>query len=639
MDPATKVRIAEIASQDDAALAYMMKFMKEIRDVEYKKGEGIPEVRNNQLKGSIPSEAQDGVKIEVFEKGKKDYYEYLGYTMMGDYKGSDFMDTDPTNGEAQYAYFYTDLGTQTRFTQGAMQTIQRTVNGVDPKTGRSQGTGWSAGYNRDRQTVEYITDQIRSGANINSTEHFVPIIGKTGKIVAYERPMDPTMLAKVKRNNDLPEMLGAWRGRQVEEDIAAEYNGALVKAVWDVWDQAEPNRKKEFINLATSKDPVHKDAWNLIPRETKDQIRAKFGKDTFMVRVDMINNTVGSRDASIGDAWTGMSRMNPKLQNALVKSTTRMFGKNAYKYLMTGEKGLQTLVSGAKNTIVIRSVIVPVANMLANQGQLWMRGVPIRDIISQQPKILAEIDQHLKYLQRKIELEIELSTVQDKPTEVTKIKAKLQGIEDAQKRMSIYPLIQAGEFSTINEGLTDLDAAIAGGKYVDWIEEKVDKLPGKLKTVGKYAIVSRDTALYNAMSRAVQYGDFLGKAVYYNHLVNNKGVKPQEALNKITEEFVNFNLNPGRSRTYLESMGLTWFWNFKLRIMKTAISMVRDNPLRVLMAGMGIGITGDLGIGSPITDNIISVWADDRLGHSIGLGMLYDSVWLNPWLNLFGISG
>ena len=199
--------------------------------------------------------------------------------------------------------------------------------------------------------------------------------------------------------------------------------------------------------------------------------------------------------------------------------------------------------------------------------------------------------------------------------------------------MTIYPLIQAGEFSTISEGLTELDESLTNGKYMDYIEGLIDKLPSGLKTVTKYGIIARDTALYQGMARAVQYGDFLAKAALYEHLTKNQGLSEEQALERVTEEFVNFDFLPGRTRSYTESIGLTWFWNFKLRSMKVAMRMVKENPFRSLMAVTGIPLI-PTDIGSPITDNFASVAVDGRLGYSMGYDMLSSALDLNPWYNL-----
>ena len=79
---------------------------------------------------------------------------------------------------------------------------------------------------------------------------------------------------------------------------------------------------------------------------------------------------------------------------------------------------------------------------------------------------------------------------------------------------------------------------------------------------------------------------------------------------------------------------MLWFYNYKLRIMKEAAYMLRHNPLRSLLVVSvpKLPLIGDLG--TPVTDNILALGVDGKLGYSIGPGMGL-GVWkLNPWINL-----
>jgi len=202
--------------------------------------------------------------------------------------------------------------------------------------------------------------------------------------------------------------------------------------------------------------------------------------------------------------------------------------------------------------------------------------------------------------------------------------------------MSIWPLIKAGEFSTISDGQTEVDAALQTGKWVEYIQNLVDRIPSKLGTVGRYAMVTKDTALFQGMSRAVAYSDFLAKAILYDHLTKTKKIDATEALEKVSKEFVNYNFVAGRTRSYAESMGITWFWAYKLRSVGVALSTMRENPLRALLTTFGAQYAPDLpgvSVGSPVTDNAVSVVAGGRSSYSLGLDMLWTAPRLNPWVN------
>lgn len=124
----------------------------------------------------------------------------------------------------------------------------------------------------------------------------------------------------------------------------------------------------------------------------------------------------------------------------------------------------------------------------------------------------------------------------------------------------------------------------------------------------------------------MEYGDFLAKAIVYEHELQ-KGTKHEDALGVITDEFVNYDRLPGRTRGTLENYGLAWFYNYKLRIAKTAFSMIRKDPLRVaLLAGMGLP-----GMELPVTENVFTKGIEGTLGYSLGPGMLFNAPGMNPW--------
>ena len=100
---------------------------------------------------------------------------------------------------------------------------------------------------------------------------------------------------------------------------------------------------------------------------------------------------------------------------------------------------------------------------------------------------------------------------------------------------------------------------------------------------------------------------------------------------RITEEFVNYDRLPGRFRGYLEQMGMLWFYNFKLRSSKVAISMMRNNPIHALMSNF-MPVPDVFGpVGSPLEDNFLAKAVSDTLGYSIGPGMGFRAPTMNPW--------
>lgn len=622
----TRDTLAALFNTERKGVEFSLTQLKFFRDLENNKSTD-PIIRMNQWKGYMPSEGKSGTKIILAEKKDHKKLAYKGYTFLEDYNHMT-ADFDGSN----YAWYITHNNSLNPYTQGVAQTAEVSQNGVDPLTGRT--VNGNMGGVITGPYLKMVKGRLNQG-NTSIGDGLVPVFGldkdKNKVIVAYERPIPPELIARKEKNTDFGEMLGAMAGRQVEEAQGIEFNRQLVKNVFDKYKE-DSARHNEYINLATSKDPIHKDTWNAIPRDMKEALKDAFGQpDMFMVRTDLIPMAVGYRNAGVSDIWTGNTRLHPKVREGIQELLKSTYGRKAYDHFVGSSRVWSSVVSEAKNIIVVKSMLVPFVNFTSNILQLVMNGVPIRTILTLGSKKLIEIDRYLDNQQRRFRLEADLRMAKS-ITETKQLQAKIDNLDAANQRMSIWPLIEAGEFGTIAEELKDVEVSLREGKFGEWVESQVENLPESVKTLGKYAVVSKTTTLYKGLNRATQYGDFLAKAVLFDHKVNTEKVSKEEALAHITEEFVNYDIPPGRLRTFLEEYGLLWFANFKLRSLKVAIRNIRDHPLRVVL---GIGVEAKFSfLGSAVTDNIAPTLMDGRFWRSTGIGMGLRAPFLNPWLNL-----
>jgi hypothetical protein len=625
----TKANLETLANSEAAGMSFMISYLIGQRKDELDKVSRSSLAEANHYKGYMPSEAALGASLIVEEISKEGQLLARGYRKVAEYNGS--------RGEGntvRKAYYFSPVSGRGTFNQGIIQNVRETASGVDPLTGFTNSM-ITAGQITDPNEVSMI--KRRLARNDNTLETLMPLYDETGEVIAYERAIDPVHDAKLGRNTNIAEMIGAWHGRQIEEEQSRLFNRVLAQRAKALWTSEKTLKADEYVNLfGTLTDPVLKDAVSLMNNETRDYIESQFGKDQFWVRKDMLNDVMGYRNASLGDSWTGISRWPKPTQEAFKKLATGVFGVDAYRYIMLAERGWQNLVQDAKVLIVIKSVIVPVANLAANFLQLLSRGVPVNDILRGMPKKTAEIQDYMESRRRLIEVEAELRAVGSNTDKRNKLQAEERAINDSHRRLSIWPLINAGEFASISDvTITQEQLTLSEGRLTEFVEKLTSKLPGPVQTLGRYAIISRDTALFQGLQRAIQYGDFLGKAVLYDHLTKKKGESHEQAMARITEEFVNYDRLPGRTRGALETNGLMWFWHFKLRSMKVGMSIIRNNPVHALLAMSIPGLFGAELPGSPITDNAGAIFLDpQRSAYSLGLDQMIQAHFLNPWYNL-----
>lgn len=582
----------------------------------------------NGWKGYLPAENRQGYKLVVAPESQRAKYERLGYEKLGDYKGH-ALD------KQKMAYYFSRVGDNAQFNQGVMQTVQSKFNGVDRMSGRDL-SGRTAGE-IDLDPNQTLYDPIYTPSK---NEGLIALRNKKGQIVGWERSVNAKMRKVVEENHRLDQMLGAWSGRHAEESLSQELNRELVKRLYKIWKDRDSSDTADFIDLSDPnlENEIWKDAYSMIPRETKDQISGIFGSEGFRVRKDMIDNAVGYRNMTVGAVFDGPTRLNDTFKEGIADFTTAIAGKNAYKYLVNGEKAWTAAVTTSKVLIVVKSLVIPMANLASNAVQLMTNGVPVRDIVKGTPKKLVEIEEHLKNEKRRIEITADIAQYARGSKQYNRLINERKRLRELSKKLSIWPLIEAGEFSTISEGITDADQAILQGRWADWMNAQIERLPQKAGTLGRYAFITQDTALYQGMSRSVQYGDFISKAILYDYMSKRRKMTHEKTMKIVQEEFVNYNLLPSAFRQKMEQMGFAWFWSFKLRSIKVAHKLMRDRPLRALFSSIGVPLIPEplgITIGTPISDNGLSAVADGRAGYSLGLGMFWRSPSLNLWGNIF----
>jgi hypothetical protein len=589
--------------------------------------------RFNHQKGYIPSEQVREGNIIVASDSRTEELLARSYTRIGDYSGSNIERTQDKKG-----YYFIPVTAKNKYQQGVLQTVQRTAGGVDAFTGRLHGQV-TGGIINDPVQVDRI---YRSRAYENGLETLMPIFDIEGFVIGYERSVDPAKLVSLKTNQHLGEALGIWRGRQVEEEDSRQVNWTLIQRMKETFDRdisSDSAKRAEYINVFDNKvlksDPVLRDTINSLPGHVQVSINAAFGNGEFWVRRDMLNDALGYRDASVRNVFDGISRINPKVLKTAEKVLIATMGNDAFRYVVKSEELIKNVVTDLRVLIVVKSIIVPAANIVSNVIQLASRGVPLGAISDGFMRKASEVNEYIKTRERLIDAEAELNAAANNVFLRQKLEAEIQEIRDRHRRLSIWPLIDAGELTSISDSVVSReDMELSNGRLVRYFEGLVDRLPPQAQTLAKYGMITKDTALFKGLQRSIEYGDFLGKAVLYEDLVKRQGKSVDEALAIVSEEFVNYDRLPGRSRGYIESIGLLWFWHFKLRSTKVAVSMIRNNPVHAMIM-MNLPFPDIFGpIGSPMSDNAVALLLENKADYSIGPEMGLNAINLNPVVNL-----
>lgn len=627
MDVTTKREWKQLSQANKEGIKYVEVFIKESRKEESNNLRTRGSLGSiNGMYNYIPNVVSPDQSLIIADVNNHKDLLLRGYQFVRQHEGSN------TKGLI-LGYYYSPTASRAPFNQGVIQNINEGIYGVSLNTGR---------------TVSSI-DKTKHGLITTPAEGLVNIYNDEGAIVGQEWLPSNDALSLVKSEDNLATNLGIWKGRQLESQMAGAFNDEVGNRLVEMWKNdtkgsgtrplSANELQKQYVNIADIKsitDIPTKEAISLIPSDELAALKLKFDQpdEAVWVRKDLLEDIVGVRAASITDPFTGISRWSPRVQNEFRGVMIDMLGKDAYTKLTKAEKVIQGVVKVATENIVVRSLVVPAANILSNIGQLKANGVPLGVIMKSIPKYTLETANYSKTEARIVEIDVELAAEPSNSHRAKRLQAEKESLIAQQKKLSIYPLVEAGEFNTIADlGITTDDGDITSGRMEGYFNKLIENAPESVKEAFRQGLIMKDTALFRGLEKTVLYGDFVAKAVLNAHLLS-QGKTQKEALAKVTDEFVNYDLQMGRDRQALERYGLLWFYNYKIRSLKVGLNILRNNPVYGFMAQYMLNNAPVSGVGTPVTDNVLMKGLNGTLPFTVGPEMAMRGTVMHPAMSL-----
>lgn len=589
------------------------------------------------IKGFTPTLSDPNKKVIIASIKDEPSLSRRGYT-----RGAQVArDPQDTNKEPMY-YYQSNNGGEPRWIAGVMSTLQNTVGGVNPITGRTVNGAMTPGVwrateknnlsTRKRSSIDNLFD-ANAPMPTGNNSYMQPVLNRAGSIMGYSYQMPrANKEAHLDVDNDFTKVIGAWEGRIAEEIQAARYNEMLLQRLHEMYvKDAREGRAYQYITMdENSTDHQLKEIYELMPIEMKEQAKKIWPDGKIKVRKDLLNNAFGYREPSVLNMWTGQTGYSKEFQKAFTSIAETFLGKNAARYLRLGERGLMEFVKEMKDWIVVRSVVVSAANILSNMVHLATVGVsPITMAKDMSTAVLAA--EEYRRNEKLINEYSHYLAVNHNPKMADEYQRKISELKDSQARNPVADLIKAGLLPTIAEDLGQQDNYSLKDKLLNKMDEYTSGIPDSVKRVAKEVILSRDSNVYFLLNRSIQYGDFVAKYSLYKHLTTRKSnpMDKDSALNRVMDEFVNYDVLPSRTRFYLDAIGLTWFLNYKIRIQKIILRTIRENPLRALFLMFGNSV--ESGLPNITEANLVT----GSLSYNIGMGTALNGFTVHPLVSLY----
>ena len=598
-----RAKVADYFRQHPDSMNKLVGMLKHVSDSENQHARN--EYRYAYWKDSLPLSMDPRSSVVIANAIRGAQLMQLGYIRKEKYPQSS---GDPESDLYYYVRKYTPPPT---FSQGIVATVQQTNMGVNYVTAASV-TPETGTMITDPAVVSYIQRTKGRNSTLRAIYNF------EGELVGYERMLDPKIVraALGANNTQLHVSIGKKLGRMTEEALARRINQEAIKGMVAQWkDGVDKGRANEYEQVDSSPNKQTARAWETIPADIKKQLQDTFNGPV-MIRKDLIANTLGYHNIGALEIFTGDATLNPETRKMLLGVIqTVFFGPRGTQIFLAAEQAIKEGVATARDLIIVRSLVVAYQNAQASLHLVIANGVPPTKIVKWYHQGIREMRAYNELQRQVMALRIEIAGTTD-PTEKERLRTLQTGKLNSIKRLSIFPLIEAGELTDLPEGLEDQPSHSYLGDLAGWMDKHLrEKIHPKAPKYLANALFAKDTMLHEAISKTIQAGDFLGRYAVYQHMIE-KGSSIEKARNTVRDEFVSYQANPGRMRAGLETYGMIWWSQFTLRAQNVLLNRFRQNPFSFFVSQ---GLGDFLGTPGPLNGNIFERGLDNSTG--------YDQVW------------
>ena len=603
---ADRIAVAKVMSQenrriDGNGVELMLKLHGEMEK------ESLERLFNgNQIQmthGYTPEIYDPYVTIEIADELAGKDLEAQGF-VKGDSVSSDkdVPDANGAFGVKRHIYIRKDGGLNRRVS-GAMSLTSSKAKGTQIHNGYVNVNSFAGAANAALQNqvttakIAALGQTTNPHRDMSQTKqvNVAPVYDDNGNVVNWSYLMSGDTKDRIlKRENRFEKVMGTLAGSIIDKHTSKELNEQAITALRDQHDVESVVTPWSYTEISpTAADGENRELWNLLPEQTRMDIRRIWGRDAIMVRKDSVDGVFGYRKLSAGDFLTkerddldGMERFARGLFHSLALSrgmseeAADNWAKRVGVNVLKGERGWQEVYKEVKDIVVVKNLFTLVGNVYSNASLLWLLGV--KDGWKQQFTALRGIMAYEADHKKLLALEAKL-TAGYSGIKAQQVQNDIARLKDAMARNPVTKLVDAGLMPTIVE---DVDLQEDPYSYKTELGERLEgltsKVPEGVKQAARTVWMSHDTPLYKMLSRATQYSDFVARYAMYEHLTNSEGKTHDEAISKALNAFVHYDVPMQRNLQYLDDMGFTPFMKYFYRIQRVLFETAKERPGRML---------------------------------------------------------
>lgn len=400
-------------------------------------------------------------------------------------------------------------------------------------------------------------------------------------------------------DTSLTKSLSHMSARTIDKYEAQKLNERVADELYKDYAQANSaERQYHFVEMSfESKDPYIREIYKMLEPSFKNYLEEKFG-GKIMVRASTMLNFFGQRDMDYRNTANYREKDVP------------------YKKVLLASLDVARQVAKlAKMEIVLRFGSTIYNNFVSNGITLLIRGVPITSIVKDQIEGGRLLNKYLKDTKELKKLEAKKKAGGDvRDVEIENLKRELE-------RNPIRDMMEFGLFSTIQTfediNLDDKDNSWTARQVRKYTVENENISEGVREWMQKgydWAFVTDRTVIGKTLTKLVQMGDFVARYALYKHYMRDNKMSKKEALEKVSDEFINYDLPVNKAVKFFNDYGFLFFTRYYIVSQKVMAMLASDRPVS---AGLVVGLQAmfntdfaDILDGNVLTKNVGELVSD-----------------------------
>lgn len=454
-----------------------------------------------------------------------------------------------------------------------------------------------------RKTMEDARKSMFTNSPIvvgQNSVSIAPVRNDDGAVVGYRYTMSTETKERVLQREDRVSHVLARTMSSVEDKANSQvHNIAVLKELYKMYNDEYAENPNAFVfvkphikeydiegkltNPPTAEQAEYAEMWAMLPSYTRAMInvinsQTGLPENVLPVPKKLLTLTFGSAPLTL-DKLNKAANINTKVA---VSALTGIL-KNKYGRMVSA--AYKEALSGAKDTMVIKSVTTTIDNIVSNFFALSIAGIPMAYTTRKTVQGWKEILQYQQLTQELGKLNSRLMYTPMSSAESAKLKSYIADVEGRISSLSITQLVDEGLYQTIVE---DVDTEVGKQTY----QSEMSKLGNHLlsmtgkgeKALKEGVFITHDSMTYRYLRDAAQLSDFVARYVMFSHMLE-EGKSVEEAVHESRETFILYDAPLSKPLKHLNDLGFFNFSKFLLRTQGVLHKNIRRSPARVLLFG------------------------------------------------------